>query len=203
MQSKRVSLLDHIHIEGVIQNGMHSIAIKLQPIQVPLCILASVSQSPLSTASGQYLSQQAIAVFSACSKSLFQPNSIISFELLHHSAVAAGKLHHNLSIFKIEEQHPLPYKVKEEKICITKNPNIQKPCSSLCTIPYSIGVSCLLKSSPWPENHALRHDLPALSMELEESGIIIYCQNYYWRTYYRTSRVNPATHHFLEGRFIK
>jgi hypothetical protein len=93
---------------------MHSIAIKLQPVQVPLCILANVSQSPLSTASGQYLSQQAIAVFSACSKSLFQPNSIISFELLHHSAVAAGKLHHNLSIFKIEGQNPLRYKVKEE-----------------------------------------------------------------------------------------
>jgi hypothetical protein len=116
-------------------------------------------------------------------------------------------LHHNLSIFKIEAQHPLPYKVKEEsqrkRSVSQKNPNTQKPCSSLCTIPCSIGVSCLLKSSPRPENHALRHDLPPLSMELEESGSIIYCQNCYWATYYRTSRVSPATHHFLWGRFIK
>lgn len=51
---------------------------------------------------------------------------------------------------------------------------------------------------------------PSLSMsfeELEESGIIIYCQNCYWciccwKTYYRTSRVNPATYHFW-GRSIK
>ncbi len=135
MQSKRVSLLDHIHLEGVIQNRMHSIAVKLQPVQVPLCILASVSQSPLSTASGQYLSQQAITVFSACSKSLFQPNSIISFELLHHPAVAAAKLHHNLSIFKIEGQHPLPCKVKEEsqrKRSVSQKTQIPKNPAARC-----------------------------------------------------------------------
>jgi hypothetical protein len=147
------------------------------------------------------------SIFSMLQIPVSAHNYIISFELLYHPAVAAGKLHHNLSIFKIERQHPLPYKVKEEsprkRSVLQKNPNTQNPCSSLCTIPCSIGVSCLLKSSPRPENHALRHDLPPLSMELEESGSIIYCQNCYWATYYRTSRVSPATHHFLWGRSIK